>query len=112
MEIVFFRVLQESLTNCFRHSGTSEVNVSFQRDAESAILEICDFGCGIAPERLERLRETSADSGVGLAGMRERLNELNGKLEIESNGHSTTTIRATVPLSSANSQPLDQGAAE
>jgi signal transduction histidine kinase len=46
---------------------------------------------------LVRLRETSAETGVGLAGMRERLHELNGKLEIESEGHGTT-MRATVPV--------------
>jgi two-component system, NarL family, sensor kinase len=98
IEIVLFRVLQESLTNAHRHSGASEINVSFQRRPESTILEIRDFGRGIAPERLAQLRETSAETGVGLAGMRERLNELNGKLEIESD-RLGTTLRATIPLS-------------
>ena len=54
-----------------------------------------------AYRRLDRLRETSAETGVGLAGMRERMNELNGKLEIESDGHGTT-MRAIVPLSAIN----------
>ena len=98
IEIALFRVLQESLTNAHRHSGASEANVTFERHPETVILEIKDFGCGIAADRLVRLRETSADTGVGLAGMRERLNELNGKLEIESDGDGTT-VRATVPLS-------------
>jgi two-component system, NarL family, sensor kinase len=98
IEIVLFRVLQESLTNAHRHSGASEIKVSFQRRPESTILEIRDFGRGIAPERLAQLRETSAETGVGLAGMRERLNELNGKLEIESD-RLGTTLRATIPLS-------------
>ncbi|MGA8620568.1 MAG: sensor histidine kinase [Candidatus Sulfotelmatobacter sp.] len=98
IEIALFRVLQESLTNAYRHSGASEVNVSFQRQPEAAILEIRDFGRGIAAERLARLRETSAETGVGMAGMRERLYELHGKLEIESDG-SGTTMRATVPIS-------------
>ncbi len=97
IEIALFRVLQESLTNVHRHSGASKVTVSFQRNPETAILEIRDFGRGIDADRLVRLRETSAESGVGLAGMRERLNELNGKLEIESDA-SGTTMRATVPL--------------
>jgi signal transduction histidine kinase len=96
-EIALFRVLQESLTNVHRHSGASEVNVSFQRYPNTAVLEISDCGRGIPPERLIRLRETSAESGVGLAGMRERLSELSGIFEIESNGHGTT-VRATVPL--------------
>jgi two-component system NarL family sensor kinase len=95
MEIALFRVLQESLTNVHRHSGASKVSICFQRQSETAILEIRDFGCGIPAERLVRLREVSAETGVGLAGMRERLNELNGKLEIESDGHGTS-IRAIV----------------
>jgi signal transduction histidine kinase len=97
IEIALFRVLQESLTNVHRHSGASEVSVSFRPQPESAVLEIQDFGCGIAADRLVRLRETSAETGVGLAGMRERLHELNGQLEIESEGHGTT-MRATVPV--------------
>jgi signal transduction histidine kinase len=71
--------------------------VSFQREPETAILEIRDFGNGIPAERLPRLRETCAESGVGLAGMRERMKELNGKLEIGSDGQGTS-IRAIVPL--------------
>ena len=97
MEIALFRVLQESLTNVHRHSGASQVSVSFQRHAETTILEIRDYGCGISAERLARLQEAGAETGVGLAGMRERLSELKGKLEIESDSHGTT-IRATVPL--------------
>jgi hypothetical protein len=52
---------------------------------------------GIPTERLNRLREASSETGVGLSGMRERLNELNGTLEIESDGHGTT-MRAIVPV--------------
>src|ERR1017187_4851488 len=96
MEIALFRVLQESLTNVHRHSGAAQVRVYFRHQLEKIILEIRDDGCGIPAER--RLREASAESGVGLAGMRERMNELNGKLEIESDGHGTT-LRAIVPFS-------------
>jgi signal transduction histidine kinase len=97
IEIALFRVLQESLTNVHRHSGASAASVSFQRKPNAAILEVRDFGSGIPAERLVRLRETSAETGVGLAGMRERLNELNGHLEIDSDGHGTV-LRAIVPL--------------
>ena len=101
IEIVLFRVLQESLTNVHRHSGASEVGVCFHRQRERVVLEIRDDGCGIPTERLDRLRGASAETGVGLAGMRERVHELNGKLEIESHGHGTT-LRATVPRSVTN----------
>jgi|SRR5580704_3213148 two-component system NarL family sensor kinase len=97
MEVVLFRVLQESLTNVHRHSGASQVSVSFQHNPETVILEIRDFGRGIPAAQLDRLRQASAQGGVGLAGMRERLHELNGKLEMESDDHGTS-VRAVVPL--------------
>jgi two-component system, NarL family, sensor kinase len=97
MEVALFRVLQESLTNVHRHSKAAHVTVCFRHQFEKVILEIRDDGCGIEGERLVRLRETSAETGVGLAGMRERMHELNGTLEIESEGRGTT-IRAVVPL--------------
>ena len=97
METALFRVLQESLTNVHRHSKAAHVTVCFRHQFEKVILEIRDDGCGIERERLVRLRETSAETGVGLAGMRERMHELNGTLEMESEGRGTT-IRAVVPL--------------
>jgi two-component system NarL family sensor kinase len=97
METALFRVLQESLTNVHRHSKAAHVTVCFRHQFEKVILEIRDDGCGIEGERLVRLRETSAETGVGLAGMRERMHELNGTLEMESEGRGTT-IRAVVPL--------------
>lgn len=97
VETALFRVLQESLTNVHRYSGSTEVNIRFRRQAETATLEVVDRGCGIPEELLERLNKGSADSGVGLAGMRERLQELNGKLEIDSSGIGTR-LRAVVPL--------------
>src|SRR6202022_4068857 len=96
-EIALFRVLQESLTNVHRHSGASEVSVCFRYQPEDIVLEIRDYGRGMPAESWARLREASTETGVGLAGMRERLHELNGKLEIESNDHGTT-MRAIVPL--------------
>jgi two-component system NarL family sensor kinase len=110
VEIALFRVLQESLTNAHRHSGAAQVSVCFQHELENIILEIRDDGCGIPAERLIRLRETSAETGVGLAGMRERMNELNGELQIESD-ESGTTLRAIVPRpATSRSDQLGDGA--
>lgn len=95
IETALFRVLQESLTNVHRHSGASEVEVRFQNQAEHVMLEIRDFGRGIPRELLDG--PGRAEAGVGLAGMRERMTELNGKLEITSNG-SGTSLCAIVPL--------------
>jgi two-component system, NarL family, sensor kinase len=97
IELALFRILQESLTNVHRHSEAASVKVDFKRLPHAIVLEIRDFGKGITPERLGRLREASAEAGVGLAGMRERMNDLTGKLEMESNAGGTT-VRATVPL--------------
>lgn len=98
METALFRILQESLTNVHRHSGAAQVSVTFRTQLEKIILEVRDDGCGIRAERLVQLRDTDEGTGVGLAGMRERMQELNGKLEIESDGHGTT-MRAIVPRS-------------
>lgn len=98
VEVALFRVLQESLTNVHRHSGASEVSVCFRHQLGKVILEMRDNGTGISAERLKRLREGNAEAGVGLAGMRERLHDLRGKLEIESVGRGTT-LRAIVPHS-------------
>ncbi|MGA6983553.1 MAG: sensor histidine kinase [Candidatus Sulfotelmatobacter sp.] len=97
VEIALFRVLQESLTNVHRHSGASSASIHLHYDDETVILEVRDFGKGIPTERLPLLRRASAETGVGLAGMRERLHELNGALEIESDG-TGTSMRAIVPL--------------
>jgi signal transduction histidine kinase len=97
IETAFFRVLQESLTNVHRHSGALEVSIRLQYQAATVVLEIRDCGRGIPMETLTRLRDANSETGVGLAGMRERLNELNGNLEIESDRHGTS-LRAIVPL--------------
>ncbi len=99
IEIALFRVLQESLTNVHRHSGASEVQVRFLREADTVILEVRDYGRGIPEELLSRLGQSVRDSGVGLSGMCERLNELKGDLEITF-ADPGTRLRAIVPLSS------------
>ena len=99
IETALFRVLQESLTNVHRHSGASEVEVRFLREAHAVILEVRDYGRGIPQELLSRLGQSVRDSGVGLSGMCERLNELKGDLEITL-ADPGTRLRAIVPLSS------------
>lgn len=97
VEIALFRVLQESLTNVHRHSGAVQVDIAFTRMSDRMILQIRDYGCGISKETLAALRQNGGGVGVGLAGMRERMIELNGSLEIESSPYGTT-MRASVPL--------------
>lgn len=93
VEIALYRVAQEGLTNVVRHSGAKKVEVRLTQTPKVVTLEISDDGRGIErPPAKER-----QTSGVGLAGMKERLAQLGGTMEIESDGKGTT-VRATVPL--------------
>jgi signal transduction histidine kinase len=102
IELALFRALQEGLTNAHRHSASDRVEVSFQRLPDRAVLEIRDFGRGLPQAVIDRFERTGAGSGVGLAGIRERINELGGDFIISST-NSGTTLRSTVPL------PVEKG---
>jgi len=96
-EIVLFRILQESLTNITKHAGSATVDVLLQVDRNVISLSVRDYGSGISAERLAKMNGSGSDVGVGIAGMRERLNELGGRLEIESSP-TGTLLRALIPL--------------
>jgi PAS domain S-box-containing protein len=83
-EILLFRVLQESLTNIHRHSGSNRAKVLAGIDGKAVSLEITDYGHGIPQEVLESFRRSRNGVGVGLAGIRERLREADGKLDLSS----------------------------
>jgi PAS domain S-box-containing protein len=98
VETALFRVLQESLTNVHRHSGSKEVDVLIALEDGDVELIVRDYGRGISHETLEQYRTSNGQSsGVGLAGMRERVHELEGKLQLapESPG---TSLRVTIPI--------------
>jgi signal transduction histidine kinase len=92
-----FRVLQESLTNIHRHSNSSNADVALELSRDYAILTVRDYGKGIAPELLETFRATGTKSGVGLAGMRERIRDLGGHLIIQPCTPGTL-ISVTLPI--------------
>lgn len=96
-ELVLFRVLQESLTNVHRHSKASAATVRLNLLANYFRLEIIDNGGGIPEERIKKLREAAGGAGVGIAGMRQRVQELDGKMEIQS-GPTGTIVSVTLPL--------------
>jgi signal transduction histidine kinase len=94
-ELVLFRVLQESLTNVHRHAHAHAVNVWLARRGPEVILTIQDDGCGLPPIVMQNFSAGMA-SGVGLGGMRERLAEFGGKLDVESSQRGTI-VRASIP---------------
>jgi signal transduction histidine kinase len=98
-ETALFRIMQEALTNVHRHSGSRTVEVKVIADEAQVVLTIRDFGTGVPREVLDRFWKTG-NVGVGLAGIRERLQELGGFLEIESNMDGTL-LKATIPVSAA-----------
>jgi signal transduction histidine kinase len=93
-EIVCFRIVQECLTNIHRHSKSSTAAISLRHQGKCVLVEVRDQGKGIPPERLSEVR--SSGGGVGLAGMRERVRNLGGTLEIKSD-HTGTCVTATLP---------------
>ena len=97
VELALFRVVQESLANVHRHSGSSTARIGLIRGSEQTTLEVSDRGRGIAKEMLSKTDGTSGAVGVGIAGMQERLEQLGGRLEIDSDCQGTT-VRAIVPL--------------
>lgn len=96
IELVLFRVLQESLTNVHRHSGATQANVSLRSDGEEVILRVRDYGRGMPPAVIQSFQESGSAGGVGLAGMTERIREIGGSLEISSSA-SGTEIVARLP---------------
>jgi two-component system sensor histidine kinase UhpB len=95
MELLIFRLVQESLTNIHRHSGSKTAQIRIEREESAAHVKVEDQGKGMSPERLAEIQ--SEGTGVGIRGMRERVRHFRGDLVIESNG-SGTTIYATLPL--------------
>jgi signal transduction histidine kinase len=92
VETALYRIVQEALTNAMKHAEAGSVSVTLTRTQDSVTVVIEDDGRGIEPTRGD------SDSGLGLAGMRERLALLNGRLRIESSPDAGTTVVAEVPL--------------
>jgi two-component system sensor histidine kinase UhpB len=90
VELVIYRVAQESLTNALRHSGAREVTLSLTADAEEVTLAVTDDGKGL-PTQLSR-------DGSGIAGMRERALLVGGMLSLASVTGQGTEVRLTIPI--------------
>ena len=83
-EVALFRIVQESLANVHRYSGSATAYVRARSDAGEVRLEIGDFGKGMSDESKKPNRASVAPLGVGIQGMKERVRQLSGTLEIMS----------------------------
>jgi signal transduction histidine kinase len=104
LELTLFRVLQEALTNIQRHSKSPTAEVQFKADGRFASLKIQDHGIGLPPTMGNNSNENGTGVGVGLAGMKERVRERNGNIEIRSDS-TGTCISATFPVVPDRSLP-------
>jgi signal transduction histidine kinase len=82
------RILQEALANVRRHSAARNVEVGLRTDDEAILLEVADDGRGFDPG--------SARAGIGLSAMRERVEELDGKIEVKSRPGEGTKVMVRV----------------
>jgi len=101
IELCVFRLVQESLTNVHRHSGSPQAAIRVAQNESALTIEVEDGGKGMS------LEERSTQQGVGLPGMQERLRSLGGRLQIQSNERGTI-LTAVIPLQSTDSLQENQ----
>ena len=94
ISIAVFRIFQETLTNVARHSGATRVDIKLNFHVDNKlIMEIADNGVGIDEEQI------NSPKSLGLFGMRERVNILNGEMEIIGEHGNGTKVRVLIPVS-------------
>lgn len=108
IEIALFRVIQESLNNVYRHAEATRATVELKRNDREITLRIKDNGKGIAKELLAKSGGAAATVGVGMLGMRERIAQLGGSLQITSS-EKGTVVTAVVSTSTSASSEKDAG---
>jgi len=99
LELVLFRFVQEALTNIHRHASATKAWIAMSRSQSHVMAEVRDNGSGMSPERLRQV--TSGGSGLGIRGMRERIRQFQGSMEIHSDS-SGTKVSIEIPI------PIDQ----
>jgi signal transduction histidine kinase len=96
METMLFRVVQECLINVHRHSGSKTASIRLSQSQGQLVMEIEDQGKGLTAEELSGIA-AGAMLGVGLRGIRERIKDFGGELEVLSSGQGTM-VKATIPI--------------
>ena len=97
-----YRVVQEALNNCVKHSRATEVRVVIRREPDGLCVWVQDNGVGFDP---------ASDKGLGLPGMTERVSYLGGRFHIESQRGQGTILSAFLFLENRTHAPLQAGAA-
>jgi PAS domain S-box-containing protein len=97
VETALFRIVQEGLTNIRRHSGSSSASIRLEREKDRVILQIRDQGRGMKSEVASTDSNGAEPPGVGISGMRQRIHQLGGNLQVESSERGTL-VTATVPI--------------
>jgi signal transduction histidine kinase len=95
-ELAIFRIVQECLTNIHRHSGSETASISIRPENDRLVLRVEDHGKGISKEKQRELSRINR-SGIGFGGMRERVRQLGGTLEVNSDD-TGTTVSATLKV--------------
>ena len=99
-ETALFRVVQESLTNVHRYSGSASADIRIFNAGGNVNLEIVDYGKGIRAATDPSTFAGAPSLGVGIPGMRERIRQLGGELEVKF-GNEGTRVTAALPLAAA-----------
>ena len=97
VELTLFRIVQESLTNIHRHSGSPTARISLSVGESEILLEVCDEGRGIPPEMVQRVLNHGIGLGVGIAGMHERVVQLGGRFGILQ-ANPGTLVKVVLPI--------------
>jgi len=97
METALYRVVQESLTNIYRHSGSTTASVRLVSDVENIVLEVADQGHGVHPDKLQLCANGKTVFGMGIASMKERIRQFGGQLTLRTSNQGTT-VTAKLPV--------------
>lgn len=97
VQLTLFRVVQECITNVYKHAHSDSATIRFARDNGHLRLQVEDYGVGLSPAGVQTEGSMPLNNGLGIRGMRERIHDLGGKLEISSNGHGTT-VHIAIPI--------------
>jgi len=96
-ELSVFRMIQEAISNVVKHSEATHVSLSFKEKGGEIQIEVIDNGVGFKPEDVERQMQNDDLKGFGILGIRERVEQLGGEIEIVSSPGDGTGIYITVP---------------